>query len=81
MCDMAVDFGALARDLGRPDQDWTAEIELLRQLQADGLVDLDGATVRVRPQSRPLVRVVASVFDRYLDKSDAAEAPRHAIAV
>ncbi len=81
MCDMAVDFGALAREFGRPDQDWTAEIELLRQLQADGLVDLDGATVRVRPQSRPLVRVVASVFDRYLDKSDAAETPRHAIAV
>ncbi len=82
MCDMAVDFGAIARRFGRPDQDWTAEIELLRQLQADGLVDLNGATVRVRPQSRPLVRVVASVFDRYLDRSDAAAAaPKHAVAV
>ena len=45
------------------------------------VVDLDGATVRMRSESRPLVRVVASVFDRYLDKSEAAETPRHAIAV
>jgi oxygen-independent coproporphyrinogen-3 oxidase len=79
MCDMAVDLDAVARSHGRPAQDWTAEIGMLRQLQADGLVDLDGKTVRVRPQGRALIRAVAAVFDRYL--ADDAGAPKHAVAV
>ena len=82
MCDMAVDLDTIAHGIGQAGHDWTAEFELLRQLQADGLVDLDGAAVRVRQESRALVRVVASVFDRYLDRSDgAAGAPKHAVAV
>lgn len=82
MCDMAVDLDATARRFGRPGYDWNAEREMLRQLEADGLVDLDGTTVRVRSESRALVRVVAAVFDRYLDEVDAAAgAPKHAIAV
>ena len=52
---------------------------MLRQLQADGRVDLDGTAVRVRPESRALVRAVAAVFDRYLE--DDAGAPKHAVAV
>jgi oxygen-independent coproporphyrinogen-3 oxidase len=81
MCDMAADFGTIARGFGQAGHDWTAEIEMMRQLQADGLIDLDGTAVRVRPESRALVRVVASVFDRYLDRSDEAATPKHAIAV
>jgi oxygen-independent coproporphyrinogen-3 oxidase len=82
MCDMAVDLDAIARRFGRPGYDWNAEREMLRQLEADGLVDLDGTAVRVRPESRALVRVVAAVFDRYLDQcADATTAPKHAIAV
>jgi coproporphyrinogen III oxidase-like Fe-S oxidoreductase len=52
---------------------------VLRLQHADGLVDLDGPTVRVRPQGRALVRAVAAVFDRYLE--DDAGAPKHAVAV
>jgi oxygen-independent coproporphyrinogen-3 oxidase len=79
MCDMAVDLDAVARSHGKAAQDWTAEIGMLRQLQADGLVDLHGSAVRVRPQGRSLVRAVAAVFDRYLE--DDAGAPKHAVAV
>ncbi len=74
-------FRCHRRGSGGPGQDWTAEIAALRQLEADGLVDLDGTAFRVRPESRPLVRVVASVFDRYLEAADRPETPRHAIAV
>ncbi|MGH6621617.1 MAG: oxygen-independent coproporphyrinogen III oxidase [Alphaproteobacteria bacterium] len=80
MCDMAADLDGLARRYGRPKQDWTAELASLRQLQADGLIDLDGPVIRVRPESRALVRVVAAVFDRYLEDG-AAGAPKHAAAV
>jgi len=79
MCDMAVDLDTVARRHGRPAQDWTAEIGMLRQLQADGLVEFDGRTVRVRSQGRALVRAVAAVFDRYLAEDDGA--PKHAVAV
>ena len=82
MCDMAADLDAIARQGGDPGHDWTPELAALRQLEQDGLVDLDGAVLSVRQESRQLVRVVASVFDRYLDVSDRPDsAPRHAIAV
>jgi len=82
MCDMAADLDVIARESGAPAHDWTPEMAALRQLEQDGLVDLDGATLRVRPEGRQLVRVVASVFDRYLDAADRPDGtPRHAIAV
>jgi len=82
MCDMAADLDAIAEAAGDPGHDWTPEVAALRQLQKDGLVDLDGAVLRVRPEGRQLVRVVAAVFDRYLEAADRPDAtPRHAIAV
>jgi len=82
MCDMAADLDAIAAACGDPAHDWTPEIAALRQLEQDGLVALDGVTLRVRPEGRQLVRVVASVFDTYLDDGDRPGAqPRHAIAV
>jgi len=82
MCDMAADLDAIAQANGDPGHDWTPEMTALRQLEKDGLVDLDGATLRVRPEGRQLVRVVAAVFDRYLKAADRPDAtPRHAIAV
>jgi oxygen-independent coproporphyrinogen-3 oxidase len=80
MCDMAVDLDAVARDCDDPDHDWTPEIAALRDLEGDGLVEIDGATLRVRPENRSLVRVVASVFDRYLAPTDDGP-PKHAVAV
>jgi len=82
MCDMAADLDAIAGACGDPAHDWTPEMAALRQLEADGLVELDGASLRVRPEGRQLVRVVAAVFDRYLDTADRPDGtPRHAIAV
>jgi len=82
MCDMAVDLNAVADAAGDPDHDWTPELAALQVLEKDGLIDLDGTALRLRPESRQLVRVVASVFDRYLDNAQTPEdGPKHAIAV
>ena len=54
-----------------------AELEALRDLVADALAVIDGSLIRVPDEARPLVRVVAATFDRYLD----AGAGRHARAV
>ncbi len=72
MCEMAVDLdtfggtGAFAPELAR-----------LETLEADGLVERSGARITVPEGARPLMRVVAAQFDRYL----AATTARHSRAV
>jgi oxygen-independent coproporphyrinogen-3 oxidase len=43
------------------------EIQKLGTLQADKLIDMDAAGIRVLPRGRLLGRNVAMVFDEYLD--------------
>jgi len=45
---------------------FSAEIEDLRRLQEDGLVELQPDWIVVTPKGRLLVRVICMVFDRYL---------------
>ena len=77
MCDLVVDLD----DLPGAVQDFGAELADLAPLQADGLVELDGRTIRVTERGRPLVRNVAAVFDSYLGKASGAGQVRHSRAV
>ncbi|WP_366556208.1 oxygen-independent coproporphyrinogen III oxidase [Aquibaculum sediminis] len=47
-------------------QAFAPSLARLAPLIAEGLVELQGARVRVLPAGRPLVRVAAAAFDRYL---------------
>jgi oxygen-independent coproporphyrinogen-3 oxidase len=49
------------------------EMRELEQLEADGLVELDGEWIHVTPRGRLLVRVVCAVFDKYLRQSQERE--------
>jgi oxygen-independent coproporphyrinogen-3 oxidase len=51
------------------------ELEALRPLAADGLVELTSGEIRVTPRGRMLVRNVAMLFDRHL--RDAAEQKKY----
>jgi len=44
---------------------FAGELERLAPLEADGLVTVDDATIRLTPRGRLLMRSVAMVFDRY----------------
>ncbi len=44
------------------------EIQQLGEMQADKLIDMDAAGIRIMPKGRLLGRNVAMVFDEYLDK-------------
>ena len=44
----------------------TREIEDLKKLADDGLVEMDDEWIHVTPRGRLLVRAVCMVFDRYL---------------
>jgi oxygen-independent coproporphyrinogen-3 oxidase len=45
---------------------FSTELEDLRRLEEDGLVELKPDWIVVTPKGRLLVRVVCMVFDRYL---------------
>ena len=42
------------------------ELQALAPLEADGLVERDAATIRATGRGRPLLRLIAMCFDRYL---------------
>ena len=77
MCYGCVDLGALSA------RHWTCPAALddalpaLEALQADGIVEWDGAVLRVRDEAAPLLRTVAAAFDSYLSRAPG----RHSRAV
>jgi oxygen-independent coproporphyrinogen-3 oxidase len=55
------------RDFGKY---FDSERVKLRQLQADGLLNIDHDRIEVTPVGRLLIRNIASVFDAYLKKQN-----------
>ena len=70
MCYDALNFAAFnaAHDCDFT-QDFAAEIENLKPLAADGLVELSDEQIAISSRGRLLLRNIAMVFDRYLGES------------
>jgi len=77
MCDLAVDLDQHCHAYGVSIDMLGDEFTALQALIDDGLVKRRGHEIRVTERGRPLIRTVASVFDRYLKTSTA----RHSLAV
>ena len=77
MCFLEVDLARVCRDFGADPGTFAQEIARLSPMVADGLVAVEGDTLRVTGEGRPFVRSVCAVFDRYLEQSET----RHARAV
>ncbi len=77
MCEGAVDLAVLAARHGVEPEDCVVDRERLAELVRLGVVVRDGTMLRVPRAYRPLLRVAATIFDRYL----AASPARHAAAV
>ncbi len=77
MCNGTVDLAVAARKFNAPIN-WagSAGPELTRMV-ADGLITSEGMTITLTDAGRPLARVVAAAFDRYLVKQTA----RHSAAI
>lgn len=67
MCDFEVDVEALALKHGFHPARVMPDPETLVEMEADGLIELDGTRIRVRDDVHALVRSVAALFDAYLD--------------
>ncbi|MCC2096551.1 MAG: oxygen-independent coproporphyrinogen III oxidase, partial [Hyphomicrobiales bacterium] len=77
MCDLAVDFGALAQaHFGRADA-FDQSIAQLDSLARDGVLIRQERRLELTPAGAPFVRLVAAAFDAYLEQSQA----RHSVAV
>ncbi|WP_245898097.1 oxygen-independent coproporphyrinogen III oxidase [Phreatobacter cathodiphilus] len=76
MCDFSADLEAVARRHGVARDFFDRDLEQMRPLESEGLVLRSDRTVVVSDAGRPLVRVVASLFDAHL-----AKAGRHSSAV
>ena len=76
MCDLMVDLDAVSL---RHDAttDFASELARLAPLAADGIVAVDGSRIALTEAGRPFVRLVAAVFDSYLQSGQA----RHSKAV
>jgi oxygen-independent coproporphyrinogen-3 oxidase len=77
LCDGTVDTAALGAGFALGPGWCDDELARLAEFAADGLVSIDDGRVVLTAAGRPLARVVASVFDRYL----AASTARHSVAV
>jgi oxygen-independent coproporphyrinogen-3 oxidase len=77
MCHGEVDLAELAGRLGLTAAQLAPAATRLDRLRELGVVEVEGPRIAVRAGCRPLLRLVAAAFDRYL----APEAGRHALAV
>lgn len=77
MCDMSADIGELCAAHGFAPDALDGSISALEPLAVDGMVIVDGRRVEVSEDSRPLVRIVASMFDAYLIQ----ETAKHSSAI
>ena len=69
LCHDYIDFKDVNRKFGIDAITYfITEIEQLGDMQADKLVDMDAAGIRILPKGRFLGRNVAMVFDEYLEK-------------
>lgn len=76
MCEFRVDIDDLVSKYRLPTI-FSRELAMVDQLATQGMVRRTGRRIEVTQKGQPFVRVVASVFDRYL----AEKATRHSMAV
>jgi len=67
MCHFKLDIRALEEKWGFDfSHNFREEIKALKQMERDGLLELDAAALNILPAGRLLVRNISMVFDRYL---------------
>ncbi len=77
MCGFSADLQAISAAHGVAPTLFASEVARLDEHIADGLATWDGKTVRVTTVGQPFVRVIAAVFDTYLNPAG----QRHSRAV
>ena len=77
MCYGEVDLAAIARQFALPVAMLAPDPERMAQLESLGVARRSGQRVVLEPGHRPLLRLLAAAFDRYLEP----DSRRHAVAI
>lgn len=67
MCDLEVDLSVEAGRYGKTVEAFSAEIEMLKPMIADGIASINAGRISITEPGRPLMRAVCALFDTYLD--------------
>jgi len=71
ICHFGLNFSSIDDQYGIDfHQYFDAEMDDLKKLQSDGLIEMDDKGIQVKPAGRLLIRNVCMVFDRYLRQKD-----------
>ena len=83
MCDLELDLAALGRDFGTPAETLFGCRSELLEMEADGLVSLEGSRLRVTETGRLFLRNIAMLFDLHLRRAEAGadQTPRYSKTV
>jgi len=76
MCDLHIDLSAV-RQAGDGASGFSSEFDRLADFQAEGTVEIAAERTRITDKGRPFARLIAAVFDSYLQNTRA----RHSAAV
>lgn len=79
MCYLRVDLAEVLARHHRPASDFDRQLADCAEYARMGLVEIEERTIRVTEEGRPMVRIVASLFDAYLPGPE--KAVRHAATV
>ena len=69
--EVAVDIARLANDFGFAPEGLASDFVKLKQMESEGIVDVDGQSIAVTELGRPFVRSICATFDTYLTDSGA----------
>ncbi|WP_430474975.1 oxygen-independent coproporphyrinogen III oxidase [Thalassospira lucentensis] len=77
MCNLEVDLTTICATHGTSADRFAPELERIRAMSVDNIVEVNGTHIKLTETGRPLVRAVCAAFDTYLDP----EHGRHSQAV
>ncbi|MDO8533440.1 MAG: oxygen-independent coproporphyrinogen III oxidase [Xanthobacteraceae bacterium] len=78
MCDLCIDLDTIANNVADGAKiEFDAELTALASFEDEGMVRLDCRRIQVTEKGRPFMRLVAAVFDDYLQQGRA----RHSVAI
>ncbi|MDE2463525.1 MAG: oxygen-independent coproporphyrinogen III oxidase [Alphaproteobacteria bacterium] len=75
MCNLEVDLAGVAAGYGQTADAFADVLPRLRSLAAQGLVEIDGTTLRVAHEMRAGLRLVCAAFDAYWNEGAVQHAP------
>ncbi len=81
MCYSTVNLNEICRDFGLDPSDFSRELDALKPYETLGFVTCDGGVITIHPEAILMVRTICSIFDRYFQPQNNADAPRHARAI